>query len=137
MDKTRREIEVELGSLIKNARDALGLTQDDVAKTVSTATGRRLTQGKVSEHERGIWGRGAIEDFAAAYGHALRISQEQMREVLTFTPPGTIPSLPSFEEMVRADPTLDERSKDHIINQYGLLQAASRHNRAHPSAATG
>ena len=137
MDKTRREIEDELGSLIKNARRGLRLTQDEVVELVSVAANKRITQGKVSDHENGKWGKGAIEDYAAAYGHALRIPEEQMRAVLGYTPPGAIPTLPTFEETVRADPTLDEKSKDHIINQYGLLQAASRHNRAHPSAATG
>lgn len=137
MEKTRRDIEVELGILIRNARRALGLTQDELAEMVAVATDRRLTQGKVSEHERGQWGKGAIEDFAAAYAHALRIPEEQMRGVLGYTPVGATLGLPTFEEHVRADPTLDDRSKDHLINQYALLQAASRHNRAHPSAAAG
>lgn len=137
MDKTRREINAELGSLIKNARLGLGLTQGEVAELVSVAASKSISQPKVSEHENGDWGKGAIEDYAAAYGHALRIPEEQMRAVLGFTPPGAIPALPTFEEMVRADSSLDEKSKEHIINQYGLLQAASRHNRAHPSAAAG
>jgi transcriptional regulator with XRE-family HTH domain len=135
MDRTRRDIEVELGSLIRNARKALGFTQDDVARLVSVAADRPLTQGKVSEHENGRWQQGSIENFAAAYSHALRIPEETMRETLGFTPPGAQPPPPSFEELVRADPTLDEPSKDHIINQYALLQAATRHNRQHPSVA--
>lgn len=137
MDKSRRDIEVELGALIRNARNALGLTQDEVVELVSVAADKRISQNKVSEHERGRWGKGAIEDYAAAYAHALRIPEEQMREVLGYTPPGGGPALPTFEEQVRADPTLDDRSKEHLINQYALLQAASRHNRAHPPAATG
>lgn len=137
MEKTRRDIEVELGHLIRDARRALGLNQEDVAEMVSVDAERRLTQGKVSDHENGRWQRGAIEDFVGSYGRVLRISEERLKEVLGFIPPGSTPTPPTFEELVRSDPSLDERSKDHLINQYGLLQAASRHHRANPSSAAG
>lgn len=137
MERTRRDVEVELGTLIRNARKALGLTQDQVVELVSVAADKRISQNKVSDHERGVWGRGAIEDYVGAYGRVLRISEDQLREVLGFTPVGAERPPPSFAEIVRGDPTLDQASKDHIISQYALLQAASRHNRAHPSAATG
>lgn len=137
MDKSRRDIEVELGILIRTARKTLGLKQIDVAELVSTDTGRRVTQGMVSDHENGKWAKGNIEDFVGGYGRALRIPQEQLRDVLGHAPVGGSSPLPSFEELVKADPSLDDRSKDHLINQYALLQAASRHNRAHPSVAAG
>jgi transcriptional regulator with XRE-family HTH domain len=134
MDKTRREIEVELGSLIRNARKALGLTQGEVAELVGDLADKRLTQGKVSAHEGGTWGRGAIEDFIGAYGRALRIPEESLRAALGYMPPGWTPPPPSFEETVLADASLDDESKEHIIRQYALLQAATRHNRGQASA---
>lgn len=109
------------------------MTQVEVADAVSLITGRTLKQGKVSEHERGIWGRGAIEDFAGAYGRVLGIPQERIVAVLGYDVPGgggAAERVPTFEELVRNDPALDEESKSHLINQYGLLRAASAHNRA-------
>lgn len=138
----RREIGSRLGPLIRTYRSALGLTQADLSELVGqeTGDGSRPSQGKVSEHEGGEWKKGAIENFAAAYGRALGIPEQEIADAIGFTPPGSSPPRPTFEDIVRADPSLDEASKQHMINQYGLLRAASRHNRTRspsPDRATG
>lgn len=137
MNKARRDIEVELGELIRKRREEMGLNQVHLAGLVSEEADRQLSQGKVSEHERGIWGRGALETFAGAYGRVLRIPEDTLRAILGFTPLSAGTALPTFEEIVKADPSLDDDAKEHIIRQYALLQAASRYHRANPSSATG
>lgn len=130
----KRDAWVELGALVKNARKAAGLTQPQMAALLAAELGEQFTQGMVSENEGGK-GWGARPRLPAAYGRILNISTEVQAALglpdLGDSPPET------FADKVLADPSLDDAAKQHLIQQYALLQAATRHHRANPSAAAG
>lgn len=118
-----------LGALVRKYRGTL--TQAAVAELVSHEIGERVTQGMVSDHENGRRWRNN-SDLPGAYARALRIPQAEVIAALGFSssedePPQT------FAQIVRNDPTLSRAAKEHLLNQYHLLQLASAQERAgHP-----
>lgn len=130
-----RQREYELGALIRERRKSLDMKQDQLAELVTVAAGKGLSQSKVSDHENGHWARGAIETYLLAYSEVLQLPR--LLEIVGWRKPGETPEPLTLEDLVRADPSLDERSKEHLVAQYALLQAATRQNRGGSSAATG
>jgi transcriptional regulator with XRE-family HTH domain len=131
MDQSH-DVWVELGALVKKAREDAGLSQPYVADLLAAHLGDKFTQGMVSANESGQrWGgRGEL---IAAYARVLNISIVAVERALRLPPPRDASEPLTFADMVRADPSIDEESKRHLINQYGLLRAATAHNRTRPS----
>lgn len=117
-----------VGALVKECRERVGLTQGELADRLTEHLGMTVNQTTVSYNEQGRrWGR--RPELQAAYIEVLGISEAEWRATLGYSPPTAIPRSLDFTAIVRADPALDEESKDHLINQYGLLRAATAHNR--------
>lgn len=132
---TRRD--AALGELVRKYRG--GMSQTTVADLVSRELegDQTVTQGQVSDHESGRRWSGN-PDLPGAYGRALNIPQDELYTALGLPPPSAATKALTFAEIVERDPTLSKAAKDHLLNQYGLLQAASAHERAsrnHPQGA--
>lgn len=119
MNTQRREA---LGALVKKYRGPM--TQTAVAELLSRHLGEPVRQGIVSDHEKG--NRWSDEKWQRAYIDVLHIPEDEMIAALGYTMPG-IERPKTFREIVEADPSLSKAAKEHLINQYGLLQLASRH----------
>lgn len=117
----------EAGDLIKRYKERLGHSQTFVAHELSLAVGRSIDQSTVSKHMRGI---GWTFDLPAAYVKVLGIPSEEMAEAWGL-PIGDHrrPHAPTLADLVKADPTLSPAAKKHLLNQYELLQLASKEER--------
>lgn len=123
----RTEQGIALGSIVREYRERAGLIQQQLADRLTASSGQKVGQGKVSKMELGeAWGDNL--DLIAHYVRVLDIPPLLMAKAAGFPVPdgpGGTPA-PTLRDLVEADPTLSRASKDHLINQYGLLQAASR-----------
>lgn len=132
MEASRYE---EVGALIKRYREARGLLQASVAELLSNELDRQVHQSLVSKNEKGQgWqkrGDGVDSpELMRAYCKVLHIPEDEMVEALGFHVKEAAPRPPTLLDMIEADPTLSRAAKDHFINQYGLLQMASKEERA-------
>ena len=125
-----------VGALIKRYREASGLLQASVAELLSAEVGRHIHQSLVSKNEKGQgWqkrGDGVdAPDLMRAYCAVLSIPQDEMIEALGFhvAQEDRDHSPPSIADVIQADPSLSKAAKEHLVNQYRLLQLASREER--------
>ena len=126
---TKRD--VALGALVKRYREDAGLKQAPVAELLTRELGRPIRQTLLSELERGNRWSAVEPDIYGAFSRVLNIPEDEMVETaMHITRPGTDPAPKSWREIIEGDPTLSPAAKSHLINQYGLLQAASAHERA-------
>lgn len=117
-----------LGGLVKKYREMRGLSQTAVAELLSRETETTVNQNIVSENEKGRrWTK--RPELPAAYARILGIPRAEVQEAMGLPDEG-VRENPTFAQLVEADPTLTRAAKDHLISQYGLLQAASSHQRA-------
>lgn len=126
----RNDVYVALGALIEEYRGAM--TQGTVAQLLSDYLGRNISQNTVSAHINGQrWGDNP--DLIGAYAAVLNIPVAVMHRTiglpLSDDPGSPPPPPPTFKSIVEADPSLSAAAKEHLVNQYGLLQAASAHER--------
>lgn len=131
MDK--RDTWVELGRLVRSARDEAGLSQPQLAALLSDYLGEKYAQSLVSDNERGDGWGGRDGRLPAAYAAVLNIPSHDIQRALGLPDLGDAVEPRTFADYVRADPTLDDTSKQHLISQYGLLRAATTYNRSRPT----
>lgn len=121
-----------VGALIRRYREEQNLLQESVAVLMSERLGREFRQNLVSKHERGDnWRSREYDAFELmrVYCEVLGIPQEEMLAAIGFThPPASGPEAKTLADMIERDPTLSKAAKDHLVNQYGLLQLASKHD---------
>lgn len=121
-----------VGALIRRYREERGLLQESVAVLMSERLGREFRQNLVSKHERGDNWRSRDYDafeLMRVYCEVLGIPQNEMIAAMGFPsalggPPP--PGAPTLTDFIERDPTLSQAAKDHLVNQYGLLQLASK-----------
>lgn len=129
MQKHQRDWETRLGALLAKYRGQT--SQVTVAQLVSELAGRKITQGLISELERGNrWG-GNI-DLIGPFARVLNIPTEEAQAIvgLPVDVAAERPQEKTFPEIVAQDPTLSPAAKNHLLNQYELLQMATEHERA-------
>lgn len=130
MARKRNDVYVALGELVEEY--AGGMTQATVAQLLSDHLGRNVLQSTVSDHMRGQrWGDNP--ELIGAYAAVLNIPTMVMQRVIGLPSPDDIEEpvqAPTLASLVEADSTLSETAKAHLLNQYGLLQAASAHERS-------
>lgn len=120
-----------LGALIRKYRKPDGraiMTQETLAELVSEKAGRKVLQAQVSAHELGNRWRDDI-DLIGIYGEILGIPEEEIREAIRLPLSEPEPRPKGFAEIVAADKTLSKAAKEHLLNQYELLQMATMHQR--------
>lgn len=126
--------QARLGALIRKYREAGGMTQGALANAVSEKAGRKVGQANVSAHELGQrWesrgtGPGGI-DLLAAYIEVLGIPEDEWRDALGLAVEEPDPRPKGFAEIVQSDKSLSKAAKEHLLNQYELLQMATMHQR--------
>lgn len=122
------EWQARLGALIRKYRGPM--SQTTLAELVSVRAGRRVTQSRLSDHERGQrWG-GDL-DLLASYADVLGIPVEEMHEAVGLPKvDDDRPRPKTFAEIVAQDKTLSKAAREHLLNQYELLQMATQHERA-------
>jgi len=119
-----------LGALIKRYRDRAGLTQAAVAELLSRELGETVRQTWISELESGRrWAKTEVELYGA-FVRVLKIPQGEFQAVVFGSPDPGAPAPRTWREVIEDDPTLSDAAKEHLINQYGLLQLASAQERA-------
>lgn len=120
-----------VGALVRKYRGPM--LQASVAELLTQALGQSVTQGMVSKFEKGQgWSKRGPELWHA-FCEVLSIPQDEMVAALGFSLPGRPKGAPSLVDLVAKDPTLSKAAKDHLMNQYKLLQMASAQERAgHP-----
>lgn len=107
------------------------MSQGTLAELVTERAGRKVTQGLVSELERGNrWGSNI--DIIGAFAAALDIPAAEVQEIigLPVPPDDGKPAPRTFAEIVSQDSTLSKAAKSHLLNQYELLQMATQHERS-------
>lgn len=124
----RNDVYVALGELIEKYRGTM--SQATVAQLLSDRLGRTVSQATVSAHENGQrWGDNP--ELIGAYAAVLGIPTVVMQRTIGLPAPddnGNPPLMTTtLREIVEADPTLSDAAKEHLVKQYGLLQAASAH----------
>jgi transcriptional regulator with XRE-family HTH domain len=130
---TKRD--VALGALIKRYREDAGLKQAPVAEMLSRELGRTIRQTFLSELERGNRWSATEPDIYGAFSRVLNIPEDEMVEVAMHITQSNGPTRPqTWREIIEADPSLSDAAKAHLIAQYGLLQAASAHERSTKSS---
>lgn len=125
----QRDWMTRLGDLLAEYRGPL--SQATVAELASDLAERKITQGLVSELERGNrWGQNL--DLIGVFAQALAIPIEEIHKIanLPVPPDDGEPRPRTFPEVVAQDPTLSKAAKEHLLNQYELLQMATMHERA-------
>lgn len=124
------EWETRLGMLVRKYRKEAGMTQAMLAAAMTDQTKYKLSQPEVSEHERGSrWEIGLL----SAYVRVLGIPDNEWRAALDMpiAEPEARPK--GFAEIVAQDRSLSKAARDHLLNQYELLQMATQHERGgHP-----
>jgi transcriptional regulator with XRE-family HTH domain len=128
---------MRLGALIRKYRKAAGLTQDELAVLMSERTGLEVPQPQISAHELGNrWeSRGGSlggMELLSTYIEVLSIPEREWHEAMGMPMPEEPESESrpkGFAEMVQADQTLSKAAKEHLLNQYELLQMATMHQR--------
>ena len=116
-----------LGALIRQYRGSM--SQSVLAELVSEKAGKTIRQGMVSDHENGRRWEGNFE-LIKSYREVLGIPVEKIHEVLDLPVVDHGPAPKSFPEIVAQDPTLSKAAKEHLLNQYELLQMATMHQRS-------
>jgi hypothetical protein len=132
MDK-RPDPYARLGALVRQAREDARLTQTQLSELMSARLGEKFAQSLVAANEQGAGWGGRDGRLPAAYADVLNIPRVEVQRALDLAADDAGEPV-TFADMVRNDPSLDDSSKHHLINQYGLLRAASAHNRAKPSS---
>ena len=118
-----------LGALIRKYREDAGLKQAPVAELLSREIGRPIHQSFLSELERGRRWSAIESDIYGAFVRVLNIPEDQMVETAMHISRAGSDLPKSWREVIEEDPSLSTAAKEHLINQYGLLQAASAHER--------
>lgn len=114
-----------LGGLVKTYRERRGLSQATVAELVSRETETVVNQNIISELERGRrWAK--RPELPVAFARVLGIPRAEVQEAMGLGSDEMPSRPPTFAEVVETDDTLSRAAKDHLINQYGLLQLASQ-----------
>lgn len=114
-----------LGQLVRRYRG--GMSQGTLAALVSKEAGRTVGQSAISSLELGNrWGDNL--DLIGAFARVLDIPAELVQEAMGLPTPGGKKAVvrPTLPELVERDPSLSKTAKAHLINQYGLLQLASK-----------
>lgn len=124
---TKRD--VALGALIKQYREDAGLKQAPVAELLTRELGRPIRQTLLSELERGNRWSTVEPEMYGAFARVLNIPEDLMVETAMHITRSGEDRPKSWREVIEGDPTLSDAAKTHLINQYGLLQAASAHER--------
>ena len=138
---TQQPWEVRLGLLIRERRGP-HMSQQTLAQLVTDKAGRKVTQNLLSELERGNrWGGNV--DLIGKFAEVLDIPWQEVSEIIGYTPPPDdgAPRQRTFAEIVSHDRTLSKAARNHLLNQYELLQMATQHERSgqpvlHDDAAT-
>jgi hypothetical protein len=115
--------EQALGALVRKYRAAS--SQEAVAEMLSRHLGEKVRQNMVSLHEKGE--RWHDPKWRHAYIAVLGIPQDEMVQAEGYSLPGR-EGPKTFREIVLSDPTLSKAAKEHLVNQYGLLQLASKNS---------
>lgn len=125
----QRDWGTRLGALIADYRGPM--SQALLAELVSQESGQKMTQNVVSELERGNrWGKNI--DLIGVFARVLRIPTAEVQEIIGLPVPaddGAQAPL-TFAEIVSQDTTLSKAAKNHLLNQYELLQMATQHERS-------
>ena len=125
----QRDWERRLGALIAEKRGPM--RQATLAELVSEESGEHITQGTISDLERGNrWGRNL--GLIGAFARVLRIPAAEVQEIIGLpVPPNDGERAPmTFAQIVSQDTTLSKAAKSHLLNQYELLQMATQHERS-------
>lgn len=118
-----------LGALIAAYRGPM--SQETLADLVSAKAGTTVKQSTVSEHERGNrWSKQL--DLISVYAEVLDIPAREIHEALGLPLEDDIsnPQPPTFPQIIARDETLSKAAKEHLLNQYELLQMATMHQRS-------
>jgi hypothetical protein len=120
--------QARLGTLIRKYRG--DMPQVVLAELVSEASGRKVRQNHVSDHEHGRrWA--ADFDLMHAYAEVLHIPVRELHDAVGIPKEDEEEPRPrTFAEIVSQDETLSKVAKNHLLNQYELLQMATEHERA-------
>lgn len=116
----------EAGELASRYRKQANLTQEFVAHELSETLGRKIDQTTVSKHMRG---QGWTFDLVPAYAKILGIPSEEMAAAWGLDIGARRPRPTTLADVVKSDPSLSNAAKKHLLNQYELLQMASRQER--------
>lgn len=117
-----------MGALVTKYREPM--SQSVLAELLSTKTGRTIRQGLISELERGQrWSKNV--DLIGPLAEVLHIPPREVQQTMGLPwgedDPEERPR--SFAEIVAQDATLSRAAKEHLLNQYELLQMATLHER--------
>lgn len=122
-----------LGRLVQKYRKMRGLdTQAALAHLISQELGHDVNQSKVSDNENGkAWADKTVGvgGLINAYRRVLNIPIPELNAAIYGVELEDPPPPRDFAEMVEADPSLSKAAKEHLVNQYGLLQLASKQER--------
>lgn len=124
---TNSEWEKRLGALIKRYRGPM--SQETLANLVSDRSGEKVAQWRVSAHENGERWKNSVH-LIKYYGEALGIPVRELYEAIDLPLIEDGPKPKTFAEIVAGDKTLSKAAKEHLLNQYELLQMASDYERA-------
>lgn len=118
-----------VGALVAERRGVM--SQTTLAQLISEKAGRKVSQALVSELERGNrWGQHL--DLMGPIAEVLRISAADWQEAmgLPMPPEDGGQRTSTFAEIVAKDETLSKVARNHLLNQYELLQLATERERA-------
>lgn len=116
-----------LGALIARYRGPM--SQGTLADLISEKSGQRVQQYLVSEHERGNrWSKHM--ELIGVYADVLSIPMDEIYQAMDLPHIEPSPAPRGFGEIVAQDKTLSKTAKEHLLNQYELLQMATMHERA-------
>lgn len=116
----------EAGELADRYRRQANVTQVFIAHELSQELGRKIDQTTVSKHLRGqAW----TFDLVPAYAKILGIPSEEMAAAWGLDIGSRRPRPTTLADVVNGDPTLSKAAKQHLLQQYELLQLASREER--------
>lgn len=119
--------QARMGALIARYRGPM--SQTTLAELISERSGRQVTQTKVSEHENGRrWNND--HDLIGVYADVLGIPLDEVYEAMDLPHVEPQPAPRGFAETVAQDKTLSKAAKEHLLNQYELLQMATQHERS-------
>lgn len=118
-----------LGALIATYRGPM--SQEALAELVSAKSGTTVKQSMVSEHERGNRWSKQLE-LISVYAEVLDIPPREIHEALGLPLEDDVsnPQPPTFPQIIARDETLSKAAKEHLLNQYELLQMATMHQRS-------
>jgi hypothetical protein len=117
-----------MGALVAKYRKPM--SQETLAELVSEKAGRTVRQGLISELEKGSrWGKNL--DLIGSIADVLHIPPREVQQAMGLPwaddDPGEKPR--SFAEIIAQDASLSKTAKEHLLDQYEMLQMVTMHQR--------